>query len=210
MAVVHPDDCHRSLPMPLPATPPTPSAPARPRRRGRSPLLVVCLAGLLATGCAQPGETRGTPGEAGPKDASPSGPAASTPSASPSPSRSASVSPPLPAAADGEDLRACADGSCEVEVSGPATVPLPDRFGLGTLRVTSVGDEDVRMLTTLTRSGFSSNGGCAATITGATADMPAHVRLTCPVGEEAVVNEMSLEVGGIRDGSTVLRIRPAG
>ncbi|MFG1921944.1 hypothetical protein [Cryptosporangium sp. NPDC048952] len=54
-------------------------------------------------------------------------PAARTPPPSPPPSPSPSPSPPPLAAADGTRYAACWDGTCEVAVSRPTTIPI--RFG---------------------------------------------------------------------------------
>jgi hypothetical protein len=94
-------------------------------------------------------------------------------------------------------------------VTGSATVPLPARFGLGPIEVTAVDTKTVTMVAPLTRSEFSSDGGCSSGVTGPAANSPAYVDLTCQVGEKAVLNEMNLEIVGIADHASVIRIRPA-
>lgn len=44
----------------------------------------------------------------------------------------------LPPAANGTDLNACAEGNCEVLVSGPANLPIDPRFGLASLSVADI------------------------------------------------------------------------
>lgn len=46
--------------------------------------------------------------------------------------------PRLPAAADGTNLRACADGRCEVQVSAHDKIPTPSRLGVDKVTVTSI------------------------------------------------------------------------
>ncbi|WP_279552653.1 hypothetical protein [Streptomyces sp. DH24] len=123
----------------------------------------------------------------------------------------ASPTPSMPVATDGKDVRACADGTCEIRVSPSARVPLPARLGLGPLQVTAIQDGTVAMFAPLIQSEFASDGGCSAAITGPGAGDSGSVGLTCSVGEKAVVNKMSLEVVGIdtADQAAVLRIRPA-
>lgn len=130
---------------------------------------------------------------------------ASTVSGSPSTS---AASPTALAPADGEDPSACLDGSCEIRVTAPVTVPLPAHFGVGPLTVTAIDAGTVTMVLPLTGSQLSKEGDCSAGITGPTANAPAHVDMTCRAGANAVVNDMNLEVVAISDRSAVLRIRP--
>ncbi|MFF2161918.1 hypothetical protein ACFVWP_14550 [Streptomyces sp. NPDC058175] len=75
-------------------------------------------------------------------------PSASTPSASAQPSVSA---------ADGRDVRACADGNCEVAVTGPVTIRFKGPAGPATLSVTEVGPNKVEY-TVKSGSGRSQGG----------------------------------------------------
>jgi hypothetical protein len=131
-----------------------------------------------------------------------------SPTASRPPKATASPTPSLPAPADGTNRRACADGSCEIRVTKPVSVPLPARFGLGSLEVTAVDDRTVTMVATLTQSEFSSDGGCGATFTGPSADSPGFATMTCHSGEKVALNKMGLTVVGVLDHAAVLRIRP--
>jgi hypothetical protein len=126
-----------------------------------------------------------------------------------SPTANASPTLRLPVPADGADPRSCADGTCEIRVRGPVTVPLPARFGVGPLKVTAIKAQTVNMVIALRQSEFSSDGGCSAIITGPAPNAGGHVDLTCHANEKTVVNKMKLEVEGIADKAAIIRIRPA-
>lgn len=184
---------------------------ARPRPRSLTrALLSVAVTGALAVLAACSSDDP-DPDAAGASERSPAdSPTASAPSPSGAPtSPTASPTPSLPRPSDGTNARACADGTCEIRVSGPVSVPLPERFGLGSVEVVSVDDTTVTMIAPLTRSEFSSDGGCSSMITGPGANSGGHVSLTCHSGEKAVVNALDLEVVGIVDQAAVLRLRPA-
>lgn len=71
------------------------------------------------------------------------------------------------AAADGTNLDACADGNCEVELSGPVTIPLSGQGGgLVALEVDRLGDSGIEF-TTSTSAGSAGSGelaeGCTLT-----------------------------------------------
>ncbi|MEV5829182.1 hypothetical protein AB0L25_26840 [Spirillospora sp. NPDC052242] len=165
------------------------------------PLAAAAILGLAACSSGEPDSERA----AGPTSAAPTTTAPATPAASPSPS--------MPVPADGEDRRACADdGSCEIKVTGPVTIPMPDRLGLGPIEVTEIGARDVAFVAPLTGSRFASSGdggGCSATFTGPGAGTSARMDVTCPPGGETVVNTVTIGVVGIEDGAAVIRIRPA-
>lgn len=58
---------------------------------------------------------------------------------------SSPTSPTPRAAADGTDLDACKDGSCEVKITGPAKLPVDrKKFKVGTLEVEPDMDDTVR------------------------------------------------------------------
>lgn len=71
-------------------------------------------------------------------------PAARSSSASPSPSPSP-TGPTLPPAADGTDVSACYDGSCEVRVRAPKNIPMAPKTGIARLTVQRITDDGVRV-----------------------------------------------------------------
>jgi hypothetical protein len=50
---------------------------------------------------------------------------------------------PEPSAADGTDVGACFDGTCEVEISKPIDIPMDEKFGLGDFSVSEVGPDGI-------------------------------------------------------------------
>lgn len=100
-------------------------------------LLCATVLGLLLTGCG------GGDGDSDGPTATPS----PRPSASATPTTSAPPSPPsspgtaFPTPADGTDLKACADGRCEVEVrSGDRITFTGDRVRLDSFTVVRIAD----------------------------------------------------------------------
>jgi hypothetical protein len=115
---------------------------------------VVALS-LLLSGCsnAVAGAPIGTGQVVG---ADPSGSPSSGPSSGPS---GGTVTPPrtngdVPPAADGSDVAACYDGTCEVALRAPATIPFDPRTGLVELRLDRVDEVDGAQL-----SGTAVGGG---------------------------------------------------
>lgn len=103
---------------------------SRSANRAASIAVVAALAGL--TGCAGVIED-GKPGDTGPGVSFTSATVASvTPGGAPSPT-----------AADGTDIAACADATCEINVSAPVTVPFRGPDGDAELSVTEVGTNKI-------------------------------------------------------------------
>ncbi|MEV3936815.1 hypothetical protein AB0K52_12665 [Glycomyces sp. NPDC049804] len=118
-------------------------------------LPVAVVAVLAATGCGS-----GGPAE----EASTSEPVATTGSPSPTeePTPTEELSPTEEArptddtpleAADGTDLDACFDGTCEVVVEAGTGIGFDDKFDVGTVQVTAITDDGV---TLVLRDGMSS------------------------------------------------------
>ncbi|MEO3752458.1 hypothetical protein [Streptomyces sp. B6B3] len=169
---------------------------------GALPRVLVCaaLTAVLASCSSGSSEDSSEPSD----DAASDRPTAS---ASPSPS----PSPTLPEPADGENTQACADGTCEVRVTGPIVVLVPERIGVGSLEVTSIEEDRISMTALLTGTSMSTDspqGVCSFGVTTSSDYGPGHVDISCPAGHEAVVNGLSVEVAGIVDGAAVLRFRP--
>lgn len=129
--------------------------------------------GLLLAGCAGcavhvGGSPIGTGQTVDPGgSASTSAPAPSAPSAS-------ATEPPadsdLPPAADGSDVSACFDGTCEVELRAPVTIPLDPATGIASLTLERVDGTNGAQLTGTTTGGgtisaqlYADPGGYATT-----------------------------------------------
>jgi hypothetical protein len=177
---------------------------SRPQSVARSHRLARVLLSLLGVGwlaaCAPNAPVADPPPSASITSTAPA--ASSTPT-------TATPTPTLPVPADGTDLRACRDGTCEVRVTGPTAVPLPARLRLGPINVLTIDAQTVTMVVPLAGSTFDSDGGCSATFTGPGAGSPMMMSLACHAGEKNVVNGVAIEVAGIADGAAVLRIGPA-
>ncbi|CAM5591939.1 hypothetical protein GCM10010390_78260 [Streptomyces mordarskii] len=107
-------------------------------RQAGAGLGLAVLTALAVAGCGGSDETDGAPPRAGQPSASRSTPPSTSPTGSRGPSAKPSVS-----AADGRDVAACADGNCEIAVSGPVTVRFTSPAGPATLSVTEVGPNKV-------------------------------------------------------------------
>jgi hypothetical protein len=62
----------------------------------------------------------------------------------------APTGPTLPKAADGTDIAACYDGSCEVEVRAPLNIPMSPVTGIRKLSVDSISAEGMKVTGTTT------------------------------------------------------------
>ncbi|GLW07449.1 hypothetical protein Misp01_25790 [Microtetraspora sp. NBRC 13810] len=123
----------------------------------------IALAATTAAGCGA-GGTAGPPGveaSRSPTTARPNPPAPTTARPNPpapTPTSTSSVpaadSPPapgtgeLPAASDGDDLRSCADGRCEVLVSAQDEIDFSRPVGVEVMRVESIEDGRVTVVGT--------------------------------------------------------------
>ncbi|GAA3941386.1 hypothetical protein GCM10023085_23680 [Actinomadura viridis] len=129
------------------------------------------------------------------------------------------ASPPPRAAADGTDLNACEDGSCEVEVTGPATLPVDSKkFKTGTLEVEPGQDDTVSF--TMKQSGNSStsvqvcspDGGCTNLGGGGYSsgggDVESSSAWTAGAGTRITANGIVITVVSVADGSAILRVTP--
>ncbi|WP_206796103.1 hypothetical protein [Amycolatopsis sp. MtRt-6] len=154
-----------------------PSVPSKPV--AKAVLASVGVLGLL-TGCdggAQPG--------------------VSAPAPSSSPAASA------PAAADGSDYSACADGTCEVRVSGPVDIPLTGQGGLRRISVAAVTANGID---------FTTDGGGTGNVTrGCVITLYEHGSGSrCSSGEperpRPVDGVLALQVADLRDGAAILRL----
>ncbi len=139
----------------------------------RRPVLLIAAAAAVASlvaGCTS--SVPGAPSAAGP---TPTATGAST-----TPTTAAA-----PAAADGTDLGACADGECEVQVDGPAEIPVPAGSEIASLRVE---DDGGRLAIVIENAG---GGGSVMSGTGSSVSSGSGYRV---------------EAETVDDGSIILRI----
>jgi hypothetical protein len=96
---------------------------------------------------------------------------------------------PFPAAADGTNLRACADGDCEILVTGPVTIRLAKGLGMRSLNITAVSPAGVDFQST-----FPS--GMVASATGQTPNQ----------GGPSSIDKLSFEVVALEGSKAVVRL----
>jgi hypothetical protein len=118
-----------------------------------------------------------------------------TGSAPPSSSGSAPTPtiPDLPAAADGSDITACYDGTCEVELRAPVTIPIDPATGITTLTLERVDDVDGAYLTGSTTGGGTLEATLYAGLNGSAT---------------AQFNGFTIEALATVNGIAVLRLSP--
>ncbi|MBA8949126.1 hypothetical protein ACFQU9_30055 [Actinomadura namibiensis] len=146
--------------------------------------VLVAVAVLALTGC-------------GPTDTSP--PDASARKKTPS-------APTLPKAADGTDLKACADGRCEVQVDAPADLPVPRKLQVASVRVQSVGPDTV---TLVGRPLGSRTGGFCTGVKCSSSSAGGKFTLTLGPASTGSQNDLKVTVVAVNGGSAVLRLAPA-
>jgi hypothetical protein len=113
------------------------------------------------------------------------------------------TTPPAPTAQDGSDVNACADGTCEVAIAGPVTIPVPG----GSLVVSQVLDDGIEFDLSAAVGGGSGTlrGFCTAAFGGGGGSM------TCPVTGPAdppasSPGLLAVQMVGVYDGAAILRI----
>jgi hypothetical protein len=180
---------------------------ARPRRVW----LAGVLAGLAALAMAGCGSDSGDDQEASGERAN----AANTSTtAEPTSSTTSSTATTIarPRAADGTNIAACADGNCEVELSGPVDIPLTGQGGgITLLSVTEVTADDFRFTTTSGPGQTGSGGlgeGCISRLTSNSASSG------CPGPDPnqplpAEPGVLSLQPVSLTDGSAIVRLASA-
>lgn len=104
----------------------------------RTVLTTLTVAGAVSACGGSPTASTTTP-PSSPAPASTSVRAASS-SAAPTTSKAPK---PFPTAADGTNLRACADGDCEILVTGPVTIRFNRSLGMSSLDITAVSSAGV-------------------------------------------------------------------
>jgi hypothetical protein len=122
------------------------------------------------------------------------------PTQAPAPTGSGTSDPPptptipnLPAAKDGSDITACYDGTCEVELRAPVTIPFAPSTGMVSLTLNRVDEVDGAQL-----SGSTVGGG---TVSG---------QLYADPGGAAIVSFNGFTIAALAtvDGRAVLRMSP--
>lgn len=160
--------------------------------RGRkAPVVLLALALSFAAACTAPAPTASPPAPAAP------------------PAQPAQPAQPVPTAAPlaEDDPAACGQGSCEVRVDGPVTIPLPAATGVTEIRVVTVDAGRVELVAVVPGGQVSSrcSGACSGMRT-TTSDGTSSVRLTAGAGADVAVNDLALDVREASAGAAVLRL----
>jgi hypothetical protein len=138
--------------------------------------------------------------------------AANTSTTAEPPSSTTSTTIARPRAADGTNIAACADGNCEVELSGPVDIPLTGQGGgITMLSVTEVTADDFRFTTTSGPGQTGSGGlgeGCISRLTSNSASSG------CPGPDPnqplpAEPGVLSLQPVSLTNGSAIVRLASA-
>ncbi|SEG25379.1 hypothetical protein SAMN05216223_10462 [Actinacidiphila yanglinensis] len=108
----------------------------------------VMAAAVVLAGCGAGSGSGGNgsghgDGPAGPGHGAAGSTAAAPRRSSVPPAVPSSVPPRTTSAGADAGLRSCYDGSCEITVTGPVTIPVADRFGFPAVEVTHVGADGV-------------------------------------------------------------------
>ncbi|WP_433477380.1 hypothetical protein ACQPZP_10175 [Spirillospora sp. CA-142024] len=133
------------------------------------------------------------------------------------------ASTPTPrAAADGTDLNACKDGTCEVKVTGPVTLPVDrKKFKIGKLETKPEKDDTVSFTITDSGNSFTSVqvcgtdgqcfdlGGGGYSSGGDGQSGRSSTSWTAGAGTRTTANGIVITVLSAADGSAILRVTPA-
>ncbi|GAA1597847.1 hypothetical protein GCM10009678_94290 [Actinomadura kijaniata] len=140
-----------------------------------------------------------------------------SPSAKAATSTSAPASPtptPTPQAADGTNLRACKDGTCEVKVTRPVRIQTDVRkLKVSAIKVTSLKGEEISFEVVLPSSGefdLNCDGDprCQTMIVGPAFGSPGKANITAHPGAQVLANGITIQVVTAAKGAAILRMKP--
>lgn len=159
----------------------------------RSAAALLALAAAV-TGCTTPHSTPATKPR----------PATSARPASPSPT-------PSPTASDGRNLKACADGNCEVLVTHPRDIAVGGHGGVDEVSVDKITDGDVELSISSGGSGGMSGIGVGCTATFYTSGNSSGTSGSCPEGgaaspPEKIRGVLSVQLVSASKVSAILRL----
>ncbi|MGH3768717.1 MAG: hypothetical protein ACRDS0_21695 [Pseudonocardiaceae bacterium] len=110
----------------------------------------------------------------------------------------------LPAATDGADLGACADGTCAVLVDKPVLIPLDPQFQFNNLRIESITADAV----TITADFVGEYQYICPDSKCSFVERPGGFRSTLTRGSRLDNSAVTIQVAAVNDGTAVLRIKP--
>ncbi|MGI5282170.1 hypothetical protein ACQEVF_02455 [Nonomuraea polychroma] len=175
------------------------------------PTLARFTAAALLLTLAACADSSATPPTTTPATATPPATGSATPGTASPPPPTASTSTPSagPQAADGNDLAACKDGDCEVDIKTDDRIAIDKRFGVERLTISSLDADEVRV-TLLGSSGglrvegmnVSVSGNC---VNGRCRD---EGNLSLAPGQPGQINDLRVEVTYLTDDRAILRLSP--
>jgi hypothetical protein len=117
------------------------------------------------------------------------------------------TTPPAPTAQDGTNYQACADGTCEISVGGPATIPLPG----GSMVISAVLEDGIEFdLNSASGGGNGSlRGYCTAVFGGGGGGMSCpseQAPAPAPDPPTPTPGMLSVQIAGVYDGAALVRI----
>ncbi|MCE6996028.1 hypothetical protein LZG04_14620 [Saccharothrix sp. S26] len=113
---------------------------------------------------------------------------------------------PPPTAADGADYAACADGTCEVALTGPVDIAVGSSTGPGTFKVLAVREDGIEFDVDLPHSGGHGTlkGYCTLTFTpGGGGSRCSNQPLPPPQPQTGV---LAVQLVGVTGGTAVVRL----
>lgn len=112
---------------------------------------------------------------------------------------------PLPRAADGDNLAACAHGSCVVRVKASSVIPLDPQLNVLNIRVEAINPNQISLAADVAPGRFQ-GWGCSLSVTDGTATAPGELRTQCTIGGKVVFDKMSMGVVAIDQNVAIIRL----
>ncbi|MGP3962137.1 hypothetical protein ACTWPT_39720 [Nonomuraea sp. 3N208] len=172
---------------------------------------------LTLAACADPSATptatppaplSATPGTAGAPPPTASTLTTSSPTTS-SPTTSTPTPAAEPQAADGNDLAACKDADCEVDIQAGDRLTIGERFGVQRLTISSLNADEV-VIGLLGSSGGLRAEGMSVSVSGTCVNGRCRDEgnLTLTPSRPGRINNMRLELTHLADDRAILRLTP--
>jgi hypothetical protein len=134
------------------------------------------------------------------------GPPAPPPAPTPGPISTAPPAP-LPRPVDGDNLAACAAGSCVVRVKASSVIPLNPQLNVLNIRVEAITPTQVNFAMDVGPGNFHSYG-CPLSLTNGTATTPGLLKTQCYSGGKLICDKVSMGVVAIGQDVAIIRLIP--
>ncbi|MPZ81569.1 MAG: hypothetical protein GEV28_14675 [Actinophytocola sp.] len=164
-------------------------------------------AALLAALLVLPGCMSRTGGAASGPSTEPTTTTTTTTTATTTTTTTTAPPPPATPPADGGNVNACTDGTCEVRVTAPTVIPVDPAFGLSYVSLETITGDEVSMVAVI--AGGSFTVGCDGDPrcgTGIVAGDVPTATLTGHPGAVFTLNRVRLTMAAVADGAATLRL----